>query len=152
MSGYGDEAATVLGRLDSEWGNRTPVDWPNLPFDPTHEGGDPKAAALAESGPWIRPRLFATDAARREIGRAGSRTFRHHGLLLVQVFTPVDIGDGLARSLAEDLCGIFRAVVADGVVYEGPTGEAPTARDDGPDGRGWYMWTVTVPYTRDSLY
>lgn len=141
MSGYDAERATILGRLETAWANRTPVDWPNRPFDPP-----------TDKSPFIRPTLLPTDAARREIGVAGSRTFRHHGLLLVQVLTDQGVGEEPGRTLAEAVCAIFRAVVADGITYEGPTGEAPVARADGDDGHGWYMWTVTVPYTRDALY
>lgn len=139
IDGYDDEAAAILGRLNTQWASTTPIAWPNRPFTPP-------------AGAWIRPTLRAADAARKEIGVAGSRTFRHYGLLLIQVFAPEGTGDGVARGHAETLCGIFRAVSAGGITYEGPTGEAPTARDDGVDGNGWYMWTVTVPYTRDSLY
>jgi hypothetical protein len=139
VSGYATEAATILGRLKTEWDDTTPIAWPNVDFTP------PATA-------WIRPTLLASDAARREMGATGTRTFRHHGLLLVQVFTPEGSGDGSARTYAEQVCGIFRGVQAGGITYEGPTGEAPTARGDGRDGNGWYMWTVTVPYTRDELY
>lgn len=140
--GYDTEAAAIRARFYAEWGNTTPIAWPNVSFTPP---ASPKA-------PWVRLTILPADARQASAAVPGQRTLRSVGQIIVQVFVPEGGGDGQAEALAEQACAIFRGVRADGIRYQGLRGEAPRARTIGNDGRGWYQVNAEIPYQRDSTF
>jgi hypothetical protein len=133
---YATEAAAIRSRFNTEWGATTSVAWPNVAFTPT------------TGTPWVRLTILPADAAQTTMGTNGGGVFEYTGLVNVQVFVPENEGDGEARTLAEQVCGIFRGVTAGGITYVGPTGEGPYTQTVGNDGAGWFQINVWVPYRR----
>lgn len=136
---YETEAAAVRTRLNANW-SATPIAWPNMAFTP------PAGAA------WIRPTILPADARQVTMGTPGTRTYRHAGLLIIQVFIPKGTGDDEALELADSLCTLFRGVAEGGVRYGSERGEAPRVAVVGDDGKGWYQVNVHVPFMRDELF
>jgi hypothetical protein len=126
---------TQMGATSTVAGRR--VAWPNKNFDPP--------AGLS----WVRYTLLPATSDQETLAPVGSRTFRHGGRIVVQVFTPDNAGDSENNALCEDAAGIFRGVSAGGVRYAGPSGEAPRIVTVGNDGAGWYQQNVEVQYSAD---
>jgi len=98
-----------------------------------------------------------TDAAQVELG-GNKNQHRNNGFVIVNVFTPLNKGDGDALTLAETVATIFRtnqhvSTGADGsMIFRDPLVEPI-----GPDGQGvsvssYYQVNVTVPFVRDTVY
>lgn len=131
---YADEGTAILQRFYTEWAGTTGIAVPNKEFEPTADE------------PWVRVSILGADAALVSSGNTGDRRYRHTGLVSVQVFVPKNTGDGVARTLAEQACAVFRGVTADDVVYG-----APYVTPGGTDGN-WYQLNVWAPFRRDSLF
>lgn len=134
-------AAAIRSRFNTEWGATTPVAWPNAAFTPPNP-----------PNPWVRLTILPATAGQRTLAPVGSRTFRAGGLIVVQVFTPENEGDGENQTLCEQVAAIFRGVTASGIRYAGPNGESPRIRSIGNDGAGWYQQNVEIPFSADSLH
>lgn len=121
-----------------------PVSWPNRDFTP------PKDAN------WVRVVVQAVDAEQIEIG--GQVTHRRiTGLLMVKVFTPVDVGDEVGLALADVVASIFRGARP---ILEGNVGallfREPTVREVGSDAieaeyGAYYQVNVSIPYQRNNI-
>lgn len=134
MSGYADEAATIRQRFYVEWANRTAIAQENATFEP--------AADTA----WVRLTIRNAEAEQTEIGRTGSRTFRHPGVVICQVFVPTNTGDGPARTLAESACAIFRGVAVDNLTFA-----APYIEPRGSEAK-WFGYNAVCPFWRDDQF
>lgn len=138
-SGIHDERVAIATLFNTGWAGATPVAMPNVPFVP------PKAS-------WVRLTYSQVTAYQVEIGSTRNQE-RAEGLLIVQVFTVLDIGDAVALQLADQVGQIFRnttvvAAGADGDVFFGK----PVVRVIGPDSVGTYFQVnVSVPYTHDAV-
>lgn len=132
---YATEANAIRSRFNAEWGVTTPIAWPNVNFTPP------------SGEPWVRLEILPSGADQITIGASGGRTFRHDGMVTVQVFVPSNEGDGEARTLAEQAAVIFRGVTVGTIRFL-----APYTTTGGNDGAGWYQVNVWCPYTRDTLY
>lgn len=132
---FATEANAIRSRFSTEWGATTSIAWPNVAFTPT------------TGTAWVRLSILPSGADQAEIGVAGSRTFRHDGTVLIEVFVPENSGDGQARTYAEQAAAIFRGVTAGGVRYG-----APHTVTNGNDGAGWFVVSVWCPYMRDTRY
>ncbi len=137
-------AAAIRSRFNTQWGSTTPIAWENVNYTPV------------TGTPWVR--LTILPATARHAGLAvgssatGNRRYREGGLVVVQVFTPENEGDGESATLAEAAAAVFRGVTASGIRYSGPRGEAPRIRTVGEDGEGWYQRNVEVPFEVDSTH
>jgi hypothetical protein len=132
---FATEAATIRSRFNTEWASTTPIAWPNVSFTPP------------SGEPWVRLEILPSGADQTTLGASGNRTFRHDGLVTVQVFVPGNEGDGEARTLAEQAAAVFRGVTVSGIRFG-----APYTTTIGTDDAGWYGVVAWCPYTRDSLY
>lgn len=130
---YGDETAAIFGHLKSQWGNRTPLGFPNHEVDP--EGETHANARL------VRGEAFNVS------GSATDKRVRHPGLLTIDIRSPVGEGDGEAIDHADYAADLFRNQTIDGCVFR-----AVTVRDFAPrSGSKWYVVQVSCPYWRDSI-
>ena len=136
---YDTEADAIRARFNTSWGATTPIAWPNVNFTPP--AGEP----------WVRLTIRSDEAFSASLPAPTIR-HRHTGMVVVQVFTPDNEGDAEARTLADQVCAIFRDVTAGGITYRGVDGSSPYVTEVGPDGSGWYQLNVWVPYYRDSLF
>jgi len=111
---------------------------PTVPIHYDNDAGDPP-----DSGPWVRLTILDGDASQVSLG--ATRRWRNPGVVTIQVFVEVGIGDGLAREIADDVAAIFRGVTVSGVIFR-----APSIRRVGPDGK-WYQVNVSTPFQFDIL-
>lgn len=132
---YADEAAAIRSRFNTEWAAATPVAMPNVAFTPPNDAS------------WVRLTILTAGAEEAALSSGGTQRYRHDGTISVQVFVPANSGDGVARTLAEQACAIFR-----GETFSGVRCGAPFVTEAGNDGNGWYSLVVWVPYFRDSLF
>ena len=141
---YATEASTIRARFYSQWKTAqsfsdaqmlTRVAWPNKSFDPP------------DGLSWVRLEVLPGGAQQTTMGSATTATFEYDGTISVQVFVPMNTGDGTARTLAEQVCAIFRSVEASGIIYDDPY--VTTA---GETGNGWYQLNVWAPYRRETVH
>lgn len=132
---YASEAAAIRTRFNTEWASATPIAWPNVTFTPP------------SGEPWVRLSILPAGADQTTMGNVGSATFWYDGTVNVQVFTPANEGDGEARTLAEQVCAIFRSVEAGGIIYD-----TPYTTPIGNDGSGWFGINVWAPYRRETTH
>lgn len=134
-----NEREAIATLFKATWPSTVPVQWPNRKFTPP------------ETGNWARMVIKAGGAFQLTMGGV-SNWFRHPGILIVQCFTPLNVGDYKARQLADTAATIFRAKMA-GITLgeEGMLFRTPTVRDIGIDG-AWYQVNCEVEYYRDALY
>lgn len=130
---YATEATAIRTRFYAQWGSTTSVAKPNVDFTPPDE----------ES--WVRLEIEPSGADQTTMGDAASATYWYDGTVTVQVFTPKNTGDNAARTLAEQVCAIFRNVEADGIIYD-----TPYTTTAGMTDNGYYQLNVWAPYRRKS--
>lgn len=128
------------------WGTTTEVAWPGRDYTPP-----------TDQTSWVRMSIIESDTFQHEIGTPCPQ-FREVGLIIFQVFTKADIGDGPARALADQIATIFRR---QSISYTDGRAliEAPAIRVIGPDagnstggeGGAWFQVNVSIPYKRDTL-
>lgn len=113
-----------------------PVAWPNASFE------TPEPAAKS-SQRWVRVNIDMVGSNGVGLGGPNSRRFRIFGLLIVQVFTPPDVGDAAGATLADGIASKFRGVSADGVHYTTPSVNVVGLVE------GWYAINVNCPFYAD---
>jgi len=82
-----------------------PVAWPNYGYTPT-------AGTL-----WLRPTVLPADTAAATMGDSG--TDEQTGVYQIDIFAPLDEGDGAARAMADALADRFKPVTE--LTYNGLT-------------------------------
>lgn len=109
------------------------IEWPNMTFKPSSDKS------------WMRFNILDVDTKQITFGDI-QNIHRAHGLVIVQVFSPLNIGDSEAMTIADAVAKIFRN-------WCGTTVRCREAakRVIGPDGHGWYQVNVIVPFQRDEL-
>lgn len=124
--------------FNTGWASATPVSWPGRDFSPPTDGSS-----------WVRFTISEGESFQHEMGKVEVQ-FRDVGLVMIQVFTELNKGDGPALTLADQVATIFRrkkVTYTDGrAIFR-----APNIRRVGPD-EAWYQVNVTVPYVRDTLH
>lgn len=133
---YESARDAILARFDAQWASATPIEWPNRNF--TKPSG---------KDPWVRIIIQDGEAFQASFGNSGANVHRHPGVIQLQVFTKMGIGNARALELADDAAAIFR-----GASFSGVRCRAASVREIGPDGHGWYQVNVTVPFWRDSTF
>jgi len=134
MPDFSQAAADIASEFNTQFSALSPtydIAWENVDFTP------------ADGEPWVRLTINEGEAFIGAIG-GGKNTYRHPGTVIVQVFTPTNIGYGKARSIADDVASIFRGKRISGVRFL----SAPYINRVGPDG-DWYQLNVICPFEYD---
>ena len=131
---YAAAASEIRARLVAEWSAQTPIAWPNVLFDP------PNPAA-----PWMRFTTKEGEARRLSIG-GGLKNYRHPGVVTLQLFDALNVGDGDLTILADQAAAIFQSWAGVDVVCQ-----TATVKTIGDDDRGWYQINVVIPFYWDDL-
>jgi hypothetical protein len=129
---YVAEAAWIRDRLATGWAGRTPVHWDNVAYEPQ------------VGTPYIRPTVRPTTAYQAEIGPTA--TYRHLGMLIVEVFTPMGSGEAGAQELADEVVALFRGARTQGLSFQAPYVIAADTVD------AWYKLDVLCPFTRNTIH
>lgn len=92
---------------------------------------------------WVRLTVRHTPGGQHTLGALGHRRFRRRGLVIVQVFVPVDRGLLRCDELAAAARDIFEGKTLSGVMlHDG------NYREVGPD-RQWFQGNITVDFSFD---
>lgn len=139
--GYAAGHNAIRTRFNTEWAggaySTVPVAWANAEFDPPSEDE------------WVRVTIFDAEAFQVSIGgvAGAGNTYRHPGIVVVNIFVPINVGDGLALAMADAVATIFRA-------WQDATTKTrfltPSVSRIGTDGN-WFQINVTCPFERDEL-
>jgi len=131
--------AAIRVRFNSVWTARTPIHWPNTPFD------TPSATEILGEA-WCRISITATGAQWASFGDPGNNTERTSGVVTVQIFTEAGTGTNESLTLAEVAVAAFRNYedTVSGTRFLVP----PSVRQIGVDGK-WYQTNVVSPFIAD---
>lgn len=133
---FADTAATIRQRFATEFAlirASVLVAYANRQFTPP------------ENGEWVRLNIVEGGSVLAGLAGPGANLYRNSGVVTVQIFVPVAVGDGTAYEIADDIAEIFRSKLVDGVRFR-----TPATSPAGPDG-AWYQRNVTVPFTADQI-
>lgn len=112
--------------------------FPNVSFTPPEDPGNEKK--------WIRFNIEVANRFKVSVGEGeGAAQWRVIGNLVLQVFTPLDIGTKLKTDLLNELIPVFQGKTYSGVVFR-----TPTENDIGKSG-SWYQTNVICPFYHDTI-
>lgn len=95
-----------------------------------------------DNEPWSR---FTLRFGASDLIEVGARpTIRTNGVALVQLFHPVETGDGLLLELADRVALVFRRITVSGVKFI-----TPSIQNVGRDGK-WWQVNVSCPFRCDA--
>lgn len=123
-----------LGWVTAPGVPRTPVHYPNAPFEP------PSGA------PWARLTILPGEGQRMSLGGGASRLRRWVGVVTIQVFVPLGTGDAAITALCDAAALLLdeTKLLASGPIRFG----TPSMRVIGRDG-SWWQQNVSCPFDRD---
>jgi hypothetical protein len=122
-----DERLSIENRLQEFW-NYTPVAWENVDFD------------IPNNSDWIRLNILNGSSNYRAIDYKK----RHTGVILIQVFTPVNTGTNKVREYSDTIASIFDSRTFSDIVCD-----VASVQNIGADD-GFHQVNVTIPFWRDS--
>lgn len=122
--------AAINDRFITQWADATP-------FTFTNEG------TLADSvdTAWVMVTVHPTKGGQHTLGKKTQRRYRRNGLIMAQVFTPVNTGSQQAETLAKQLGDIF-----EGESFDGVDCFNANMRNNGSDGE-WFQMNVDVEFS-----
>lgn len=136
--GYATAHNELRNRFNSQWGVTTPIAWPNVKFD-----------VPAPSTYWCRFAISdftGNEGTQNSIGGITNNN-RYTGSVIVQLFGPLDKGNGQLLAYADQVLSIFGNWGGTNIQCR-----RGYVKDIGPDGQGFYQINVTVPFRRDELF
>lgn len=133
---------TVEGAFNTGWGTTTPIAWENAP-------------AILTNSEWVRLSVITTFASNSSLG--DRRTLKS-GIIVIQIFTPLDQGAGRAYELADLANTILENKRwSDLFTYAGAAeliGESPSTHTLGTSYTtstpGFYQLNLKVPFEANS--
>lgn len=132
---WSDAALAIRSRINGAWLD-TPIEWENESFSPPTDG------------PWISVSIQRVTEHVHAIQRPGNHRFRVHGIIGLEVMTPVGTGDGDAAALIETFCAIFRLQTFDEIrAFLPDSASSPGPTDDGM----WWVTETRIPFYFDTF-
>lgn len=104
---------------------------------------DPRNAPVDET--WMLVSLRDGESRQIEVGVVAANTHRTSGVMFVSIFTPVGVGDSVARLVVETVKSVFRNKVIGNTSFK-----AVSSSVGGLKG-SWWQIVVTVPFEFDEL-
>lgn len=125
---------TELRTRYNSWTQKPPTEFPNEVYVPSN----PPAL-------WARVSIIGGEEQRIDIGTGTtSRTFRKPGVLIIQLFSPLNQGNNAVLVAADQVSDLFRNWCGATI-----TCGAASVNDIGNDDNGYYQVNVTVPFHTD---
>jgi len=141
LQGFGPEGDFLRGRFNTLWidgspsAARTPVAWGNSNFTPTDAA-------------WVRFNVDHFPVAEiASVGAPGANLRRIDGTVIIEIFVPINIGEGALDDYADLAAIVFRDVTS----QQGLRFGEPSMVNVGPRD-GWYKKDVLVPFVRDTVF
>jgi len=123
---FSNERIAIENHFQEFWID-TPIAWENIAF------------TAPNKSPWVRLNVLNGSSAYRAIN--GLK--RHLGLIIVQVFTPINTGTNAGREYADTVAQIFGEKKFSDVLCD--VASIATIGTDSV----WHQVNVTIPYWRD---
>ncbi len=130
--GYEAERQAIESRFETQWASATSIDFDNVDFVPT-----PGTSFV---------RLTILDGDSRQVSLGDSPLYRSIGVIIISIFTPLDIGSATGRTLADNAAAIFRGWQSSGIVCRSPSIQRVGKTN------GWFQYNVNVPFYRDESF
>jgi len=92
---------------------------------------------------WARLSIKPVPSERIEMGTPGR--FRNPGLIMLQMFVPLQSGTKALYDLADTVTTAFRSTVRDGIIYHRVDVEEAARESE-----GWWQLNVNIPYSFDN--
>lgn len=128
----------ILTRFANEWDtDDAAVLYPN---------SDPAGIPPSDKSPWVRINVLPGEAFTATLNGPAGPEYRYPGIIMVQVFTNVNIGNGVAQRLADKVADIFR-----GQEFSGVTCRASSFNQIG-DLDGWFQVNVLTEFYFDNQH
>lgn len=146
--GFKSTADAISAHFRVAWGAvepDVPVEYVGLPGHFTGATG----LTATDTEPVVNHVRFSVEEAGGQIVAFGTRTDRHVGSALLEVFTLDQQGMGPGRALCDRFNVIFRALTlpAVGLKFWGPGGAVPSVQFIGQE-NGWLKWLCVAPFQR----
>ncbi len=104
MTTLNEAKQAVNDRFKTLWGTKTTYSLPNEPFtQPTPD----------ES--WVRLTVLNVGGGQESLGKVGNRRFERRGIIIVNVFTPLEEGTFGGDTLASEVQTIYEGTKFDGI-------------------------------------
>lgn len=107
-----------------------PIQWENTDFTPP------------QSAPWLAVQMVSNVLMPLDLG---ADVWVEIGSLFVHVFVPVGTGTEVARTLAKNVCNVFRGITSPNLVVYEQASIGMGERTDPPDG-DWFRFTTEVQW------
>lgn len=130
MSSY-SIAQAIRSHWDTYWQDRTPYTYDAFTYAPV------------AGTSWVRVSVRDGDGTQESLGKKALE--RSQGVVIVQIFVPMDLGEDEARFLAEKAGNVFRRQRFSGIQFR-----SPSHRPVGQDG-GWWQHNVVIPYWHNAF-
>lgn len=130
---YESERADIESLFATQWGNTTPVCYSNVAFN---------TAGVSE---WARLTIVAGTSQEQTVGTPNQPFYRHQGLVVVSIFTQLDIGESRGRVLAQQVTDIFKSRHLNNIRFR-----SPYLTNIGPSG-SYHQFNVNAPFVRDEF-
>ena len=142
MPTFRQSADAIFASFKTGMGSSRPnvvIAWPNIEFDPNTDFD--RSANEA----WARISLRTADSTQITVGTTGGRRFRTIGLVLVEVFAPLGLGQDTALAVADDVAASLRGITtSSNVVRLGASSIEPEGREE-----TYYQVNITTPFEFD---
>jgi len=125
-------------RFNLEWDSRTPIAWPNLEFEPP--------ALDQGNAEWVRFNIIDNDDGQQITIGSGLNVCRFTGVIIIQVFTSLNIGNLPALTRANEIAAIFNKWCGTNI-----TCKVASVKEIGDDKNGRYQVNCLIPFHRDEL-
>ena len=130
---YESERADIESLFSAQWGSTTAICYGNVAFNPD---------SYAE---WVRISLISGSSQEQTIGTPSQPFYRHQGLVVVSIFTPLGAGESRGRVLAQQVTDIFKSRHLNNIRFR-----SPYLTNIGPAG-SYHQFNVNAPFVRDEL-
>jgi hypothetical protein len=107
---YSALRSAIEARFKSNW-TYTPVQWPNKSFDPNNQND---VGSFNVGGKWVR--FTVNTGTSQQVSIESTPLKRITGIIVVQIFLPIDAGLGDADTLADHVRTIFEDQSFSGVI------------------------------------
>lgn len=149
LQGFGPEGDYIRGRFASQW--KAARSYTDAQMGTTTDKTDVRVAwgnknfTPPDNVAWVRVGIQHSGADPASVGT--NPMHRHDGMVIVEVFVPLDAGEGDLDDLCDDVADIFR----DHTAQQGLRFRTPYPASIGQVG-AWYKRDVLIPFVRDTVF
>lgn len=130
MTTLNEAAGRIYQDFNTDWAALTPLTFDGEEFDPP-------------AGSWVRLTVRHNVSQQESLGGVGRRKFERGGLVIVQCFTPLDLGRATADNLATVARNVFEGKT---LTPENIRFTAVLTREIGPS-EVWFQINVEAAFT-----